>query len=183
MAKEYLVRYGTLQEFETIRLAVRELGFVVDVDQLMVGTSVGNKHIPNEDYVSNMILDSIHNAKIPSGTTTEVSSDEFREKIFFNTSINKLQYRDADDLNHTIVTFFDMLKQKPVTKNVEAEDIDTANNNTVTITGYDRPIVMVFLNGILCTENENDPHMITVDSTNGTLSIANCEVGDIISYF
>jgi hypothetical protein len=55
MADAFLLRQGSRIDFESINLKNRELGFQNEDEWLYLGTSQGNKHIPDEDYIKGMI--------------------------------------------------------------------------------------------------------------------------------
>jgi hypothetical protein len=183
MAKEFKLRWGYEQDFETIKLAPRELGCAVDTNKFFLGTSMGNMHIPNETFVAKMIVDALDAKTVPSGTATDLSSEKYREKIAFNTTTNRLQYKDANDKTYKLLTPLDVMSSKPVSVQVSIDNIDTADGNSVSINNFNRPIVMVFLNGVLCTEHQADPHRIVIDTDNRALKVYGCSENDIISYY
>ena len=183
MAKEFKIRWGYEKDFEVIKLAPRELGCAIDTNKLFLGTTDGNIHIPNEKYTNSMIKTALDLFTIASGTATELSGESFKEKLAYNTTIKRIQYQDRDGAVHRLLFPEDLMLSRPISVQLTEENIDLEDNNSVIINGFDRPFIMVYVNGVLATDHASDPHQLTIDTENKTLKIIGCAAGDIISYY
>jgi len=184
MAKAFLLRWGTQNDFDSIKLQVRELGFVVDTERLYVGGEDENIHIPNEIFIKNMILNYIPKYAIPYGNTLSLETSQVLSGLGYNTVTEKLSYKTPNSGSLiNIVVDKDMPSNVSSTFKVLAENINTGDNNSVTLTGYNRPIEMIFKNGILCTTNADDQNRYIVDRNTNILKVYNCLENDIIAYF
>lgn len=183
MAKAFLIRWGYEQDFKDIKLQTREPGFAIDTEKFFIGTGDKNIHIPSEDFVSAMIADGVLKYKPLTGTTRELASIQENGTIAFNTESKRLQYKTMNGSVIPQVLPTDIPSYTPTSVVVAQENIDTNDNNSVTLSGMTRPLKMVFLNGKLCSTNTNDPHVITIDAQMGTVKIRDCAKDDIISYF
>jgi len=183
MAKAFLIRWGYEQDFKDIKLQTREPGFAIDTEKFFIGTGDKNIHIPNEDFVSAMIKDGVLKYTPITGTSQELSSIQENGTIAFNTDTKRLQYKTMSGNIIQQVLPTDIPSYTPTSVVVSAENIDVSDNNSVTLAGITKPLKMFFLNGVLCTTNQNDPHMITIDNSANTVKIKECAENDIISYF
>jgi hypothetical protein len=183
MAKAFLIRWGTQNDFDAIKLLLRELGFAVDSEKLYIGGEDENIHIPKESYVRDLILGYLPKYAIPYGDSLALDSSQVLSGLGYNTVTEKLSYRRPVGSPVNIVIDKDMPAQTSTTFKVLLENIDTGDSNSVTLTGYNRPIEMIFRNGILCTTHADDEHRYVVDRDLDTLKIYNCLENDIIAYF
>jgi hypothetical protein len=183
MAKAFLIRWGTQNDFDSIKLQLREFGFAVDTERVFIGGEDENLHIPNESYVRDMILNEVPKYSIPNGTAIEVSDKQVLSGLGYVYTSDTLTYKTPLGNIEEIVFKKNTPLKTSVTVKVLDENIDANDNNSVTITGYNRPIEMIFLNGRLCTTHEDDPHRYIIDQDNSTLKIYGCVANDLISYF
>jgi len=183
MAKAFLLRWGYQNDFDAIKLQTREMGFAVDTTKLYIGTDDANLHIPNEGFVASMITAGVAKYKPVAGTTLELQSSQLPGATAYNTDEKRLQHKTASGTIINVANLSDLPRSEAYSVSVAIENIDAANANSVTLTGYTSPIKMVFLSGNLCTNNAVDPHQYTVDDVAGTLTIKECVPGDIIAYF
>lgn len=183
MAKAFLVRWGTQNDFDAIKLQIREIGFTIDNERLWVGGNDENLHIPNENFVKNMILTEVPKYKPLTGTSVELLTTHSPGALAFNKDGKHLVYKTPTGQNLTLVDTSMMPSNTATSVKVALENIDTADNNSVTINGYDRQIEMVFLNGVLCTIHPDDTRRYEVNRTDKTLKVYGCSENDIISYF
>ena len=183
MAKAYLIRKGYQEEFDRIDLFARELGFTLDTNRLLIGDGEQNLHIPNEQFVANMILTGVAGYKPATGTTTELDSQHQNETIAYDTDTQRLIYKNSTGAKSILARTSELPLADPTAIIVAAENIDVGDQNSVSLTAFTRPSRMIFLNGVLCTKNANDPHNYFYDSATTTMKITECVAGDIISYF
>jgi len=183
MAKAFLIRWGYDQDFKDIKLQTREPGFAVDSEKLYIGAGDKNIHIPNEDFIKAMIDDGILTYTPITGSTGALSTEQKNGRIAYNTDTKKLQYKTSAGVIIQNATTVDIPTYTPTSVVVSDDNIDANDSNSVTLTGVNRPLKMVFLNGSLCTLNASDLHRLSVDSVSGTIKIKECSNGDIIAYF
>jgi len=183
MAKAFLLRWGTQNDFDSIKLAVRELGFAVDVERLYIGGNDENIHIPNEAFLKEYVASEVPKYKPIAGTTQELLSLQTPGALAYNTDENRMTYMSPIGSIYKFVTLSDMPLSAPFSVKVLSENIEESDNNSVTIQGYNRPIEMIYLNGRLCTTHSDDPNRYEVDRDAQTLKIYNCAENDIIAYF
>ena len=183
MAKGFLLRWGTEADFRAVKLALREAGFTVDAEKMYIGGAEKNHHIPNEAFVNSMIIEGVAKYKPVSGETAELVAAHKKGAFAFNTTLQRLLYKKEDDTVIKVVTDQNMPVKTASTVVVAAANIDANDDNSVSISGYDRPVELVFLNGTLCTTNANDPHKYVVDPATHILKIKGCAENDIIAYF
>ena len=112
MASAFLLRDGSRIDFESINLRTRELGYQKDDEYLFLGTPHGNKHIPDRDYVDNMInvaigrkvtktLAAESNSLIASLVFKMVSFEYSREVIIKYDGIDFVDYDMDEEGNYT----------------------------------------------------------------------------------
>lgn len=183
MAKAFLIRWGYDQDFKDIKLQTREPGFAIDTEKFLIGTGDKNIHIPNEDFVKAMITDGVLKYTPITGTTAELASNQLPKTVAYNTDTRKMQYKTVSGTIVANATTTDIPTNTPTSVTVAQENIDSSDANSVSLSGMTRPLRMVYLNGLLCTLNPDDPHRLTVDNTTGTIKINECVAGDIIAYF
>lgn len=183
MAKAFLIRWGYQNDFDSIKLQTRELGFAVDAEKLYIGSDDSNIHIPNEAYVERMIDSGVLAYKPVTGTTLELQSAQPVGSLSFNSDDKKIQYKMASGTIIKLANVIDLPSGEATSVTVSLENIDVGNFNSVTLSSYTRPIKLVFLNGSLCTNNPDDPHRYVIDPVNSTITIKECAEGDIIAYF
>lgn len=183
MAKAFLTRWGYQNDFDSIKLQTRELGFAIDVEKLYIGTDDSNIHIPNEGFIAEMIKTGILTYKPVVGTILELQSAQLAGALAYNVDDKKVQYKTASGTTIKLASTSDLPSGEATSVVVAQENIDVGNSNSVALSGYTRPIKLVFLNGSLCTNNDNDAHKYTIDAVNSTLTVKECVAGDIIAYF
>ncbi len=183
MAKAFLLRWGYQNDFDSIKLQTRELGFSIDSEKLYIGTDDANIHIPNEAFTKALAISEVLKYKPTIGTTLELLTTQVASSLAFNSEEKRIQYKNSSGAVIKIVNMTDLPSGDAVSVVVASENIDAGDNNSVTLSDYTRPIRMIFLNGILCTNNANDAHMYTLDNINSTITIKECVAGDIIAYF
>ena len=183
MAKGFLVRWGSEADFRAVKLALREIGFAVDTEKMFIGGAEDYYHIPNEIFVRNMITDGVAKYKPVAGETAELVAAHKKGAFAFNTTLQRILYKKEDESVLKVVTDQDMPIKTASTVVVAAANIDANDNNSVSISGYNRPIELIFLNGVLCTTNASDPHQYVVDPATHILKIKECAENDIIAYF
>ena len=183
MAKAFLIRWGYQNDFDSIKLQTREIGFTVDTAKVYVGSDDSNIHIPNEAYVKSMIDSGVLTYKPVTGTTLELQAAQIVGALAFNNDDKKIQYKMASGTIIKLANATDLPSGEATSVTVALANIDAGNFNSVTLSSYTRPIKLVFLNGSLCTNNPDDPHRYTIDSVNSTITIKECAEGDIIAYF
>jgi len=183
-AKELLLRYGYEDDFERINLKVRELGFAVDTDKLYIGTSQGNAHIPNFIEVTNKIKEMIKNRRIKFGDEAYINSNLLPAQMGFNTTKHRIEVIDpTTNIRQTYITKADHLLNVPKTIKLSDDDIDHDDNDSITLTDFTRPIIMVFLNGALVTDHSDDPHTYSYDTDKKELKVTGCSDGDLLSFY
>jgi len=183
MAKAFLLRFGSEEDFKSIKLQLREPGFAIDSEKLFIGGTSRNLHIPNEEYVSKMINEHIDKRGILSGTSTDLAVSQPLLSFAYDTTLKRIVFKGGDGQRHIIVENKDIPRRTGVSIKIAAENIETEDNNSVIIQGYNSPIEMIFKNGILCTVHPDDPNRYEVDRENNLLKIYNCAENDIITYF
>jgi hypothetical protein len=183
MAKAFLLRWGTQNDFDAIKLQVRELGFTIDNERLYVGGEDENIHIPKESFIREMISGEIPKYAVPYGNSLALESAQVLSGFGYNTVTSKLSYRRPVGTPINLVTDKDIPSQASTSVSVTLENIDTGDSNSVTLTGYNRPIEMIFKNGLLCTPNTDDQNRYVVNRELNTLKVYNCTENDIIAYF
>jgi hypothetical protein len=183
MAKEFKIRWGYEEDFKNIKLAPREPGLAIDSNKFYMGTEAGNMHIPSEQYTDGMIDAKLASYKIPAKTTTELADEKYTGVLAYNSTIGRVQYKTSSGDILKLAASRDLPLKMPITVQVAQENIEENDNNSVTITGFERPIVMVFLNGVLCTTHASDQHKLTYDEENKAIKIDNCVAGDLITYY
>lgn len=183
MAKAFLVRWGTQNDFDAIKLQIREIGFTIDNEKMYIGGNDENLHIPNEAYVNGLISAAIPTYKPITGTSIQLLTIHPPGAIAYDSDEKRLIYKTGAGVAINIANTSDIPSQTSFSVKVDLANIDAGDNNSVTLTGYDRPIELIFLNGILCTTHSDDVRKYTVDRTAKTLKINGCSENDIISYF
>ena len=183
MAKAFLLRWGTQNDFDEIKLHVRELGFTIDNERLWLGGNDENIHIPNEQFLKSYVAGEVPKYQPVTGTTTELQTLQAPGALGYNTEENRLSYKTKAGQKIDIVSTSDLPLKSPISVVVAIENIDTNDDNSVLITGYNRPIELIFLNGKLCTKESTDSNRYEVDDTANTLKVYGCSENDIISYF
>ena len=181
MAKAFLLRYGTENDFKSIKLQTRELGVAIDSEKLYLGLEDRNVHVPHEDLVAELISRSLSNYTHPTGTTAELTATQKTGTIAFDTELKRLRYKSQEGAI-SLVTPIDLPAKDPVSFVVESANIDTDDNNSVSLTGFTRPTRTVFLNGNLCTTQPTDAHRYSFDAETKVLKIYGCQEDDIIAY-
>ena len=183
MAKEFLIRYGNDADFQQKRLALREFGFAIDVEKLYIGGRDGNLYIPTSAVITEMIKSQVDGYKMMAGTTQLLNDTQVVGTLAYDTDTKRIRYKASENVVKSILTLSDALLSSPTTVQVEAGNIDTNDDNSVTLSDFNRPTKMVFLNGVLCTSHVADPHKYTYDDVQKKMKIKNCTEGDLISYF
>jgi len=183
MAKAFLIRFGTENDFKAIKLQTRELGMALDTERLYLGGEDKNIHIPSEDFIKTSIKDAVNNRKILEGNTVDLQNSQIPGSIAFNTELNRPQYLTQSGKKTLIAVTSDLGKKEASTIVVQDGDVDTDDSNSVSLGDFIRPQIMVFLNGVLVTNNSGDPHQYSYDAENKILKIKECSSGDIIAFF
>jgi hypothetical protein len=183
MAKAFLIRWGTQNDFDSIKLQLRELGFSVDNERLYIGGNDENIHIPNESYLRAYVDSAASRYKPVYGPAADLIAAQENGMIAYSTDEKRISYKTPTGVKINIASTADLPLQTPFSVKVLAENIETADNNSVTLAGYNRPIEMIFLNGVLCTTNEDDTNRYEVDRLAQTLKVYGCSENDIIAYF
>lgn len=183
MAKAFLLRWGTQNDFDSIKLQTRELGVAIDTTKLYLGTDDANVHIPNEQFVSSMIASGLTQYKPAYGSTQDLQTTQKNGMLGYNVDTKRLRYKTPTGAVIPLANTSDLPTKEPTVVTVAAANIDTADNNSVTLTSFVRPTIIIFLNGILCTSSDSDAHKYTLNELNSTIKINGCAENDIISYF
>lgn len=183
MAKAFLVRWGTQNDFDSIKLQIRELGFTIDNERLYVGGNDKNIHIPSEEYVSSMISEKLEEETLLSGTTIELQTKQLPGILAFDKDKRKISYNTPDGGGILYLANEASLPlRKPVSVSVATENIDADDSNSVSIAGFTRPVEIIFRNGQLCTDLPSDTNRYSIDRASNILKVYNCADGDVISY-
>ena len=184
MAKAFLVRWGRQIDFDSIKLSSRELGLAVDTVKLLIGTEDGNLHIPNEDFVKDMISSSLESRSLLYGTTIELQTKQLPGILAYDSDKKKIIYSTPDGSGViNVANEASLPLSRAISVKIEAANIDVNDSNSVTLAGYTRPVEMVFLNGMLCTTNASDLRRYAVDRVAHTLKVYGCAENDIVAYF
>ncbi len=183
MAKAFLVRWGTQNDFDSIKLQIREIGFTIDNEKMYIGGNDANIHIPNESFIGTMISEAVPKYKPMVGTGLELVTTHLPGAIAFNSETSILIYKTAGGSSISLARSIDLPAKTVYSVKVAAENIDAGDNNSVLLTNYERPIELIFLNGVLCTPEDYDAHKYTVNIELKTLKINGCVADDTISYF
>ncbi len=183
MAKAFLIRWGSQSDFDSIKLQTRELGYAIDTIRLFIGSEDANIHIPNEEYMRATILSEVPKYKITRGTDLELTTSQLPGALGYSIDNSKLSYKTTTGTVKPLAFSADIPAKTGLTVTVEASNIEILDNNSVTLTNYDRPIELIYLNGKLCTTSANDINRYMVDSGLKTLKINGCAEGDLITYF
>ena len=183
-AKELLIRWAYSEDLQSFKPAVREFVFTVDDSRLFIGTETGPKEIAYVERVLSMIDQAIAEATIKSGTTIELQGTLKKGQLAFDKTKKRLVYRNPDtNVVQQYTTTSDLPLKTPVNIVVQQDNIDTNDNNSVTIVNFNRPFAMVFVNGTLATESSASRYRISVDFDNETLKVYGLSAGDVVSYF
>ncbi len=183
MAKAYLIRKGYQEEFDRINLFARELGYSLDTNKLFIGDGEDNVHIPNEQFVANMVLVGVAKYGPVSGTTTELDSKHGNGTFAYDTDTQRVLYKSSAGAVSILARTSELPLGDATTIKLAVENIDAGDSNRVTLTDFNRPYRMLMLNGVMCTSHATDPHQYVYDATAKTVTIKECADGDIISYF
>ena len=183
MAKAFLVRFGTEDDFKAIKLQTREIGMALDTEKLYLGGEDRNIHIVSEEYAQTMIKKAVKGRKTAEGTTSELQNIQTPGSFAFNNELNRPQYLTESGKKISISVTSDLGKKDASTVVVQDGDIDTDDSNSVSLGDFIRPQKIIFLNGLLVTNNSSDPHQYTYDEANKILKIKECAAGDIIAFF
>ena len=183
MAKAFLIRWGTQNDFDSVKLQVRELGFTIDNERLWIGGNDENIHIPNEQFLKSYVAGEVPKYQPVTGTTAELATLQAPGAIAYNSEESRLSYKTKSGQKINLASTVDLPSRSPISVKVALENIDANDNNSVTITGYNRPIELIFVNGRLCTKEPTDPNTYSVDKASQTLKVYGCAENDIISYF
>ncbi len=183
MAKAFLIRWGTQNDFDSIKLQVRELGFTIDNERLYIGGNDDNIHIPNEMFMKTYVASEVPKYKPLTGSTAELISAHLPGALAYDIDDKRIIYKTPSGVKINMASTSDLPLQTPFSVKVLLDNIDSVDGNSVTISGYNRPIEMIFLNGSLCTTNQEDTRRYEVDRTAQTLKVYGCSENDIIAYF
>jgi len=184
IAKTLLIRWAYSQDLKTYKPATREFVYTVDDNRVYIGTSEGPKQLAYTDDIELKINKALLEYKFLVGTEQQLASTLLPSQAAFNLDIQRIQFLNPmTNTRQTYVTTQDLPMKEAFTVVVQDDNIDTDDNNSVTISGFKRPIIMVFVNGRLCTNNSNDPHPYKYDEAAKTLKIYNMSSGDLIAYF
>jgi hypothetical protein len=184
IAKTLLIRWAYSQDLKTYKPATREFVYTVDVNRVYIGTSEGPKQLAYTDDIDIKISAALDSYKFKVATDSQLASTLLPGQAAFNTDIQRIQFLNPlTNTRQTYVTKQDLPLKEAFTIVIQDDHIDTDDNNSVTISGFKRPIVLVFVNGRLCTNNPNDPHQYVYDEARSTLKIYNMSSGDLVAYF
>jgi len=184
MAKTLLIRYGYKEDFERIRLHVREFGFVMDTDEVLIGTSDGNKILPNQKKVQSLIKEALSSYKMKQGDRDFILNNILPGETMFNSTKQRINFLNpVNNKIQTYVTTEDLIRKEPATIKITDDDIDHDDDDSVTLTDFNRPIVMVYYNGVLVTNHEDDNHCYTYKPEDQTIKIKNCSEGDLLTFY
>ena len=185
IAKQLLIRWAeTEATLEQYRPAVREFVYAMDTGNVFMGTQEGPKKIAYWTDVQKYVQTQVQEYKPKTGNNDFLTTNLLGGQIGFNTDIKRLQYLDAlTNVRQTYVTTADMPLKDAITVKVTSDNIDSNDNNSVTITNFKRPIRMIFVNGLLVSNNTADSKYYKYDASTNTLKIYNMEDGDLIAYF
>jgi hypothetical protein len=184
IAKTLLIRWAYSQDLKTYKPATREFVYTIDDNRTYIGTSEGPKQLAYTDDIDIKINAALDAYKFKTGTDSSLETHLLPGQAAFNLDKQRIQFLNPmTNTRQTYVTTQDLPTKEAFTVVVQEDNIDTDDNNSVTISGFKRPIIMVFVNGRLCTNNENDPHKYEYDEFSKTLKIYNMSSGDLIAYF
>ena len=182
MAKAFLMRTDKDAKFQTIKLEFREPGFSNDLEKLYIGGAEGNIHIPNEDYVTRMIEQSLSADSLLHQSTSDLQVNQTAHTIAFNTDLNKLVYKVSTDASIAIPSSAEVPMGEQNTVTISSANIDS-NDGSVIFADFNRTLKMIFIDGILCTNNSASEKRYTFDSATNTLKVFGASDGSIVSYF
>ena len=182
MSKAFLLRTEKDDKFRTIKLEFREPGFSNDLEKFYVGGASGNIHIPNEEFVSNMISTELSSFGPTKGTTAALATTHVVGTFAFNSDLNRIIYKATEEASITVATVSDILAKEQISVAIVSDNID-ANDGSVSFVEFTRPVKMIFVDGILCTNNAASAKRYTFDTATKTLKVFGAVDGSIVSYF
>jgi len=180
MAKAFLMRTQTQAVFDTERLEFREPGFTKDTERLYMGGLTENLHIPNEEYVSGMITERLASHGPKMLTTAQLEEQHADGTLAYNTETGSLLLRLG--VNSVPIA---MKRDVPARTQVEivVEAININPDGSVLLTEFSRGVLMIFVDGILCSTASSAAKRYTYDAQTRQLRVIGCTEGSVISYF
>lgn len=180
MAKALLVRHGKDEEFQIKRLELREIGFSTDLEKLYIGGLDKNLYIPDEDAVKKLISDSIANTTIRSSTSASLAETFPSNSMAINSETGKLLVKIGGEEKRVIMAS-DTIGRNQINHVVLSEHIDA--DGSVSLASFTRPILMIFIDGILCLSSSTAEKRFTYDEATQLLKVYGASQGSVISYY
>jgi hypothetical protein len=181
MAKALLLRTEVDQIFSEKKLEFREPGFSKDAEKFYIGGLLANIHIPNETFVATMISIALSTHGPTFGTTAVLIEGHKNNTFAFNTDTNKLLLK-VGETPVAIPTRGELATAEQTSVVVSAANID-AGDGHVLLVDFTRPTKMIFVDGILCSNEGTASKRYTFDSQTNELKVYGCVEGSVISHF
>jgi hypothetical protein len=186
IAKELLIRWAeTESTLEQYKPAVREFVYAVDTGNVFMGTNAGARKLAYWVDVKKYVSDEVQEYKPKAGTSSWILTNLKPGQIGYNKDIKRLQFLDeATNIKQTYATTSDLILKDPMSIKISDDNIDSDDDNSVTLSDFKRPMRLLFVNGTLVTDVESDdiPYY-EYNKDSYTLKIYHMSDGDIISYF
>jgi len=185
IAKQLLIRWAenetTLDQY---RPAVREFVYAVDTGNVFMGTQEGARKLSYWTDVTKYVQDQVTEYKPKSDTDDGLATNLQPGQIGFNTDIKRLQFLDPDtNVRQTYLASTDAILRDCAAIKVTSDNIDSDDNDSVTLSDFKRPYRLVAVNGTLINRVKADTPYYVYDDNAKTLKIYHMSDGDIISYF
>jgi hypothetical protein len=181
MAKALLLRTEQDSVFANTRLEFREPGFSKDAEKFYIGGMIANIHIPNETFVSQMITTALQDHGPKFGTTATLVEGHKEHTFAFNTETNKLLLK-ISGVPIAIPTRGELANAEQTSVVVEAANID-AGDQHVLLSNFTRATRMIFVDGLLCSNEATAAKRYTFNSQTNELKVYGCVENSVISYF
>lgn len=181
MAQALLLRTEADEIFQSKRLEFREPGFSRDLEKFYMGGLTENIHIPSEKFVGDMIKAALAENGPKFATTAILEETHVAGTFAFNTDTNRLLLK-VGDAPVAIALKAEIPGTDQIAIKVAAANIDISDGS-VLLENFNRPVRMIFVDGILCSSEGTATKRYTYDSVAKKAFVFGCIDGSVISYF
>ena len=184
IAKQLLIRWAYDNDLKTVRPATREFVYAIDTNKTYMGTPEGPKELAYTDEVETQTKALLKEYKIKMGSTTEFTSSLLPLQLGFNTDLHRIQMiNPLTNVTKNLAYTTDLLLKEQTVIKVADSHIDKDDNKSITLTDFVRPVIMVYVNGVLAIPDDGASHKYEYDADKKELKIYNMSDGDLVSYF
>ena len=182
MSKTLLLKQTELTETAIAeKLQVRELCVNLVTEKLYLRLRGGLSHIVSETFMSEYVTQKLETRSLMTVSDSTDPATLIDKSVVFNSTATALQYIHGNS-RITLASISQLPLNEPQTVEVSTANIDSVDGS-VSLSNFTRPMIMVYIDGILCVPSANATKRYIFNTLTKELKVFGCQDGSVIAYY